>query len=51
MKKKETGQSLVETIILNALIVAGVIAIWFTCQVRIEEHIQFLLNLIAKPGP
>lgn len=51
MKKMVAGQSLVETVILNALIIAGVIAIWSICQDRVEEHIQTILNLIANPAP
>jgi hypothetical protein len=51
LKKTEAGQSLVETVILNALIVAGVIGIWSICQERVGEYIQSLLNLIVKPVP
>jgi len=51
MDTVEAGQSLVETIVLNALIVAGMIAIWSICQGRVEDHIRFLLDLAAGPMP
>jgi len=51
MKKTEAGQSMVETAILNALIVAGVIAILAVCQERISDYTHFILNLLTTPVP
>ena len=51
MNRTEKGQSLVETVILNAMIVAGMVVIWTICQERVEEYIHSLLNLVIKPAP
>ena len=50
-RKNNSGQSLVETAILNILIISGILAILHSCQGLVESHIASFLDLVAGPVP
>jgi|GEM_PF-4816286 len=50
-RKKISGQSLVETAILNILIISGILAILHSCRGLVESHIASFLDLVAGPVP
>jgi len=51
MKKKSSGQSLVETSILTASISFGALSIWAMCNEKITHFIDLVLAVIASPVP
>lgn len=52
MKRKIfSGQSLVETAILNILIISGILAILHSCRGLVESYIASFLDLVAGPVP
>jgi len=49
--RKVFGQSLVETVLLNTLVISGVLAILSSCREWIESYIEFFLAFAAGPLP
>jgi hypothetical protein len=51
MKRRSSGQSLVETSILTASIAIGTLSLWATCNEMITHFIDLVLAVIASPVP
>jgi hypothetical protein len=51
MKRRSSGQSLVETSILTASISIGILCLWAVCSEKITLFIDLVLAVIASPVP
>jgi len=51
MKRREQGQSLVETSLLTASIAIGALSLWAMCSTKITHFVDLVLAVIASPVP